>query len=139
MSTARALGQVPTRRAPYCHGEPPLFNPPCAPCLPCTQPLLRRACEWGEGGVIVSWSHDDLVRLWDGTVFEQEDADAGGETQAGVDTKDLVRRQGEAVMDMEGGGDEDEDEWEDMEDTDEEEDGKPYGMKTESEKFFEDL
>ena len=90
-----------------------------------------------EGGVIASWSHDDVVRLWDGSVFQGGEGEADDESEI-IDTAEMVRKQGEGVMDVTG-DDDDDDEWEDMEDSEDERDGKPYAMKTESERFFEDL
>lgn len=94
--------------------------------------------------VIVSWSHDDTVRVWDATVLQDDDDDEEGEE---IDTMALANQAGEGV-EMEDDDDEDmeddEEQWEDMEDSDDDDSddggGKPFAkLKTDSEKFFEDL
>ena len=85
---------------------------------------------------VCSWSHDEKIRVWDGTLLMDDDEEEGEE----IDTMKIVK---EAEEGREEESMDDEDDWEDMEDSEEESDdggGKPFAkLKTDEEKFFEDL
>jgi hypothetical protein len=74
--------------------------------------------EWGAGGTIGSYSHDEVVRLWDGGVFT-DDGEGEAEAEAG-EAVDVVETMREKGVGLAGAGSDDE--WEDMDEEDEEDD-----------------
>lgn len=106
---------------------------------------------WSAGRKMVgSLSHDEFIRLWDGSFLEDDGEDEESEDEKMMEDEENAKRKGDAK-------DEDEDEWEDMdEDMDDDDDSddtdsddsegrdakpkkRPNMFKSANEEFFQDL